>query len=88
METVRLRVDVTITVQESDSSTGEASVFGVPPLHLSLTTETLSSVFASRDYQMDSGAAGEEIQNVLAWNLLSTQSAAPDADMAELQLAG
>jgi hypothetical protein len=94
VQSVRLRVDTAVGEMTGpgrrgpDSPWGDGSPFEDGELQRSVSAEMLNSVFASRDYQADAGAAGEDFQTVLAWNLLSSQSAAPDAEFAELQLAG
>jgi hypothetical protein len=96
-EAVRLRVDQSLDLGQAEAPAGDAHwgedfLLEVTEIRLALSATTLNSVFAGRDYQADSaidGAvpSGEGVQDVLAWNLLSTQ-AVPGPEMAELQLAG
>jgi hypothetical protein len=88
----RLGEPARLEFREHDRGWGEASPLDPVGVRTALTQETLSSVFASQEYQSgsgfeDAGFAGEDMPICLAWNYLDSQSAEA-CESAPLQLAG
>jgi hypothetical protein len=71
---------------------GEYGLAAATEPHTALSVECCSSVFARSDYQLGAGfdgpgAPGPDLQDVLAWNLLSSGTAAPGVEAYSLQMA-